>query len=1066
MRTIFRTPKSSRRRSLQLETLEDRQLLASLTVNTTADSTSGNATLSLRQAIEVSNGTLAVSSLSTQQQAQVSGSVGATNTIDFNIPKTDPGYNATTGVWTIAVNSDLPTITKNAAIINGYSQPGASKNTLAVGDNAKLAIALSSTSSFAAYGLTLDQEGSQVFGLDIENFDGAGVLVTAGGNTQVAGCFIGTDPTGEVAAPNGAGVAIENSFNTIGGPGVGDRNVISGNNGIGAGGGVFLPTKQQNPLGLTPTGNLIENSYIGVDKSGTQAIANTIGVNDAGSNNTYGGTTAGLGNVISGNSYGGVTAYGSFTAEGNLIGTNATGTVALGNGNSGHGIFNNQESAATYTIVISGNVISGNNNSGVSVMQFQGSQTTYTIESNLIGTNASGTAALGNTGVGLDLFQVENATVKNNVISGNDEGIRFAYSTLMSPPVQNNVVQGNLIGTDKTGLVPIGNTLNGISIDAGTGITIGGSGPGQSNVIAFNGQDGIFLGEGEQDNFSHNSIFGNTDPGIYLVWQTNQAAVPPVLKAFPGTGGNGTVFGTLTNLPNTTYVVEIFSNPSAPTAGQEQGKTFVQDVTVTTDGTGFGTFSVTEPAGFYTATATDGAGNSSALSNAVGLTSAPATVTTLSSSLNPSTVGQQVTFTAVVTAPGFQGTPTGQVTFTIDGHGQSPVTLAVVGGKDEAQFVTSTLSAGSHSVTAVYSGDSNVASSIGSLPTQTVNAPNLHATTTTLTSSLNPSTLGQQVTFTAVVTAPGFQGTPTGNVTFSIDGQAQTPVALAVVGGKDEAQFVTSTLTAGSHSVTAVYSGDLNVAPSTGSLPTQTVNAPNLHATTTTLTSSLNPSTIGSQVTFTAIVSPGAFSGTPTGTVTFSIDGTPETPVPLQLVKGSEQAAFSTATLTAGPHTIRATFNGDAIFASSAALSPIVQTVIPATSPGTKKPTIDGPNVASVKYYRFHMHPTVLVVTFNDGLDPTAAHDVHNYKFFGPKGRSILIRSAAYDPRANTVTLRTRKMIKLRPTYHLTVIGTGATGVTDSHGILLDGAKNGLPGSNYTLTLNWRNMVSNRAGAK
>ncbi len=89
---------------MQLEVLEDRQLLATITVNTTADETAADSTVSLREAIEVSNGTLAVSSLSTQQQAQVSGAVGNTNTIDFNIPKSDPGYNAATGVWTIAAD--------------------------------------------------------------------------------------------------------------------------------------------------------------------------------------------------------------------------------------------------------------------------------------------------------------------------------------------------------------------------------------------------------------------------------------------------------------------------------------------------------------------------------------------------------------------------------------------------------------------------------------------------------------------------------------------------------------------------------------------------------------------------------------------------------------------------------------------------------------------------------------------------------------------------------------------------------------------------------------------------
>src|SRR5262249_22806080 len=161
-------------------------------------------------------------------QAQVGGAVGNTNTIDFNIPTTDPGYNAATGVWTIAPQSALPAIATNVAIINGYSQPGASKNTLPQGDNARLTIALKGP--FGSDGLTIGQQGSKVSGLDIANF-ASGVVITAGGNVRVAGCFIGTDPTGETSPSNAKGVVIENSSNLIGGPTAADRNVISGNTG-------------------------------------------------------------------------------------------------------------------------------------------------------------------------------------------------------------------------------------------------------------------------------------------------------------------------------------------------------------------------------------------------------------------------------------------------------------------------------------------------------------------------------------------------------------------------------------------------------------------------------------------------------------------------------------------------------------------------------------------------------------------------------------------------------------------------------------------------------------------
>ena len=195
------------------------------------------------------------------------------------------------------------------------------------------------------------------------------------------------------------------------------------------------------------------------------------------------------------------------------------------------------------------------------------------------------------------------------------------------------------------------------------------------------------MSTGQQNLITRNSIFGNAVRGHPAGASASSHPVPaPTLTFTPGAGSTGTLSGTLNASPNLAYTVEIFSNPSAEPAGDEQGKTFVQDVTVNTDGTGKGTFSVTEPIGFYTATATDPRGNTSPFSNSAGSQALAATQTAVSSSANPSTAGQPVTFTAVVTAPGFQGTPTGTVTFTIDGQAQTPVSLALVGGSDQAQF--------------------------------------------------------------------------------------------------------------------------------------------------------------------------------------------------------------------------------------------------------------------------------------------------------------------------------------------------------------------------------------------
>jgi Bacterial Ig-like domain (group 3)/Right handed beta helix region len=961
MRGSISALKLRRRSKVCVERLEDRQLLATITVNTAADPATPGTTLSLRQAIEVSDGTLAVPSLSTQEQAQVSGAIGNTNTIDFNIPTSDPGYNSTTGAWTIAVNSELPAITTNAAIIDGYSQPGASPNTLARGDNAVLKIAINGAGAGNTYGLRIAQQGSQLRGLDIEDFgfNGYGILVSAAGNVQVAGCFIGTDPTGKIAAPNANGLEIENSSNLIGGPNVGDRNIISGNSSD----GLFIPDQVENPLNVEPTGNVIENNYIGTDATGSKAVGNVQGVDDAGSGDTYGGTTTGLGNVISGNLGSGLVAGGSVTIEGNDIGTDSTGNVALGN--AGYGIDAAQDlgGAPLLSVIIMNNVVSGNDEGGIFASQiFQASPATYTIANNLVGTNAAGTAAMGNGFDGIFLGYVSSSSILDNVISANAIGLRLSGCL-------SDVVQGNLIGTDETGKVALGNTTGGIVLSNFSGTTsgnmIGGTGPGQGNVIADNAGIGIEVTEGQQNQITHNSIFGNAGPGIYLDPAVGLPVPAPKLTFTPAAGSTGTLSGTLKASPSVAYSIEVFSNPSAEPAGEEQGKAFVQAVMVDTDSSGNGTFSVTEPIGFYTATAIDPSGNTSPFSNAVGSQALAASQTVVVSSLDPSTVGQPVTFTAVVTAPSFHGTPTGTVTFTIDGQTESPVPLAMDSGSDEAVFTATALSAGSHTVSASYSGDNNVSASSASLLTQTVTAPRLQTTTTTLASSLDPSTAGQAVTFAAVV-------------------------------------------------------------------------------------------------------APGGTTSNPSGSVTFTIDGVSQAPVPLQVVRGSDQATLSIASLGEGAHIISAAYSGDSSFAASAAASPLVQTVHPLvqtvhppvqTVHTVIPPGVDGPTVVAVKRFGIHTQPTALELSFKDGLDPASAQNLSNFKIVGPDGHAVRIGSAVFDAATNTVMLHPTRRINLHHTYRLTVIGTGPHGVTNTEGIPLDGGNAGQPGSNYTGTLTWRNVV-------
>ena len=314
---------------------------------------------------------------------------------------------------------------------------------------------------------------------------------------------------------------------------------------------------------------------------------------------------------------------------------------------------------------------------------------------------------------------------------------------------------------------------------------------------------------------------------------------------------------------------------------------------------------------------------------------------------------------------------------------------------------------------------------------------------TAVSSSSNPSMIGQQVTFTAAVTATGYLGTPTGTVTFRIDGQAQSPVPLSVVGGADQAQFVTSTLTRGQHSVVASYSGDASFGSSAVSTTLfQSVNPP---GSTTTLASSANPSKVGDPVTFTATVTAGSGTFTPGGEVTFSIDGTTEPSVSIQLVNGHDQASFSISTLSAGQHSITASFDGGSMFAESSVITPLTQTV-------GGPPSVEIPTVALVQRFGIHHEPTVLVVTFTSALDSASAQDLENYVIVGPSGRHIAIDSAVYDTSAHTVTLRPSKKINLHHDYQFTIIGTGSNGVAGVGHALLDGEYDGKPASNCVTT--------------
>jgi hypothetical protein len=287
-----------------------------------------------------------------------------------------------------------------------------------------------------------------------------------------------------------------------------------------------------------------------------------------------------------------------------------------------------------------------------------------------------------------------------------------------------------------------------------------------------------------------------------------------------------------------------------------------------------------------------------------------ATTTTITPSNASPVVGQGVTFQIAVgaNAPG-SGAPGGTVTLSIDG---SPVGGAQTLSGGIASVSVASLNAGSHTVSAQYSGDPNFVASNASITEAVTQAQ----TSTVVISSANPSIQGQAVTFTATVTAqaPG-AGTPTGLVTFFNNGTSIGSASLATSGGQDQASIGLANLPLGSGQViTATYAGDANFVTSTTtaaqSVTQNVVPAPPVFDTATALTASTNPSTYGQSVTFNAVISAVAPGGTPTGTVQFSIDGTNlGSPVSLDATGTAVSPAVSS--LTAGGHTIIAAYSGD-----------------------------------------------------------------------------------------------------------------------------------------------------------
>ena len=583
-----------------------------------------------------------------------------------------------TAPFTISPTSPLPIIS-DTVTLDGTTQPGFTGSPVI-----ELSGAITGTGAISFTG------GNSVLrGLVINRFNtlaAHALNLFVNGNNIIEGNFIGTDVSGRVRLGNGGdGIRIISvSGNIIGGTVPAARNVISGNG---------LPE--------------------GGEKEGIIILANVSDERPARNNQVLG----------------------------NYLGTDVTGTTDIGNAGSG--------------------------------IRLAGSGQ---VSDNIIGGTTAGA---------------------RNLISGND-----LYGIVIQSPTDTTSITGNFIGTDLTGTKALGNTGAGIIIFDSDNNSIGGTASGAGNVIAFNSGNGITVASGTGDAIQSNSIFSNSSPGIDLGGQgvtlndagdadtgANNLQNFPVLTRITISGQSETIQGTLNSTANTTFRVEFFANTSSDPTGYGEGERFIGATSVTTDNAGNSSFAFTAAASnglLITATATDPNGNTSEFSRKALVAGLSLTQT---ATPNPVIVGNNLTYTITVTNNGpdpatnvrLTGTPAGSfqvvlITTSAPQGSCGPAETGLVcslgtlpsGASATATVILKTTATGTISNLATVSAsetDPDPSDNQSQISVSVIRA----ASTVSLASSRNPSQYTDAVTFTATVQASQ-SVTPTGTVTFR-DGQ-------------------------------------------------------------------------------------------------------------------------------------------------------------------------------------------------------------------------------------------------------------------------------------------------------
>jgi hypothetical protein len=293
------------------------------------------------------------------------------------------------------------------------------------------------------------------------------------------------------------------------------------------------------------TGNTVSGNYIGTDVSGTAVISNTgvgVRIHNGAHNNLIGGSTPGERNLISGNGDGGVLSINGTanTVSGNYIGTDVSGTAALGNGRDGVYIYDAAYNRIGGSTPGERNLISGNGGDGVGI---DGTDTmSNTVSGNYIGTNISGTAAISNTGNGVLIID----GAQNNLIGGSTAGQRNLISgngdrgvSIDGNGATGNIVSGNYIGTNVSGTAAISNTWQGVWIGGGAqNNQIGGSTPGERNLLSGNNDGVVIYGVGTMSNTVSGNTIGTDVSGALAIGNVSQGVAIAYGAQFNLIGGS------------------------------------------------------------------------------------------------------------------------------------------------------------------------------------------------------------------------------------------------------------------------------------------------------------------------------------------------------------------------------------------------------------------------------------------------------------------------------------------------------------------------------------------------